>query len=280
MTKNFINLLDFSGEQLGDLVKRAAEDKIAFKEGGLPATLQRKTLVMIFDKPSLRTRVSFETAMTQLGGHALCLTNAEIGIGTREPIRDIARVLGRMCDGIMLRTFAHQTVEELAAHADVPVINGLTDYSHPCQAMADVMTIQEQLGKLEGRKIAFIGDGNNVACSLAVACSKLGMKFTLACPKGYDLGTDFAGAVGDAVASVHDPTAAVPDADVIYTDTWVSMGQEQEKRKRIRDFEGFQVNSDLLRYAPDHAIVLHCLPAYRGFEITDEVFEAHAETIK
>jgi len=279
MIKDFIDLSDFTSKQLAGLLDRSLADKAAFRKGKLPASLQRKTLAMVFEKPSLRTRASFETAMTQLGGHAMCLTNADIGIGKREPIKDIARVLGRMCDGIMARTFGHKMVEELAEFSGVPVINALTDYSHPCQAMADVMTVQEHFGSLAGRKIAFIGDGNNVARSLAVACSKLGMRFALACPKGYELEKEFVESLADVVTISGDTKAAAAGADVIYTDTWISMGQEEEKAKRIRDFEGFQVNAELLSAAPRHAIVLHCLPAYRGYEITDDAFELHAASI-
>jgi len=279
MLRNFINIADFSSRQLAGLLERALTDKALFKQGKLPAACQRKTLGMIFEKPSLRTRASFEIAMTQLGGHAMYLTNADIGIGTREPIKDIARVLSRMCDGIMARTFSHEMVEQFGQFADVPVINALTDRSHPCQAMADLMTVQEHFGKVAGRKVAFVGDGNNVALSLAVACSKLGAEFTLACPAGYELDGRLVGELGEAVTMTNDPRAAVEDADVIYADTWVSMGQEDQKDQRVRDFEGFQINDDLLAVAPDHAIVLHCLPAYRGYEITDEAFEAHAGSI-
>ncbi|MGC9454807.1 MAG: ornithine carbamoyltransferase [Phycisphaerae bacterium] len=284
MIKDFVNLSDFSGDQLAALLDRAAADKRRFAEGNLPASLDRKVLAMIFEKPSLRTRVSFEAAMTQLGGHAVYLTRDDIGLGVREPIRDVARVLGRMCDGLVARTFSHDSVQELARHAPVPVINALTDYSHPCQAMADFMTVAEHFGDLAGRTIAFVGDGNNVARSLAIGCAKLGMRFVLAAPRGYGLSDEFARSVrsmgGDeSYRSCEGPAAAVADADVVYTDTWVSMGQEQEKAQRVRDFEGFQVNEDLMAAAPDHAIVLHCLPAYRDYEITDGVFEAHAGSI-
>jgi ornithine carbamoyltransferase len=187
----------------------------------------------------------------------------------------VARVLGRMCDAIMARTFSHELVEELGEWSPVPVINALTDYSHPCQAMADLMTVKEQFGELTGRTLAFVGDGNNVARSLAVACSKLGMTFRAATPVGYEL-TDVP--VTDWTATT-DPKQAVAGADVVYTDTWVSMGQEEEKARRVADFKGFEVNAELMSAAPDHAIVLHCLPAYRGYEISDEVFEAHAEPI-
>lgn len=280
MQTNFINLSDFTDGQLNRLLQRALADKVMFCKGELPASLERKTLAMIFEKPSLRTRVSFETAMTQLGGHAIYLTNAEIGIGTREPVQDIARVLAKMCDGIMARTFSHELVEDLARLSDVPVVNALTDRSHPCQAMADMLTIHEHFGDLTGRKLTFVGDGNNVARSLAVACSRLGMKFTLASPEGFDLDGDFLSELAtEAVCQTRDPRQAVADADVVYTDTWVSMGQEDEKQQRVRAFEGYQVNAELLAAAPDHAIVMHDLPAYRGYEISEDVFEAHAATI-
>ena len=280
MATNFINLADFSGEQLHGLMDRAIADKERFRAGKLPASLERKTLAMIFEKPSLRTRVSFETAMVHLGGSAINLLPADIGIGEREPVRDIARVLSRMVDGIMARTFSHEFMKELAQWSDVPVVNGLTDFSHPCQAMADLMTAGEHLGQLPGRTLTFVGDGNNVARSLAVACAKFEMKFILAAPAGYELGDDFV-ATCDAASFTQcsDPRQAVADADVIYADTWVSMGQEAQRKKRVREFEGFQINTELLAAAPDGAIVLHCLPAYRGCEISDETFEAHAQTI-
>lgn len=284
MTRNFINLNDFTGEQLTRLLDQAIADKKTWRAGKLPRTLEGKTLAMIFEKPSLRTRVSFETAMTDLGGHAIYLTKADIGLGSREDVRDIARVLGRMCDGIMARTFSHEFVETLGKFANVPVINALTDYSHPCQAMADLMTGREIFGDLRGRTLVFVGDGNNVARSLATACSKLGVKFILACPNGYEIEGAFVDELRksgghECYLEINDPDAAVSTADIVYTDTWVSMGQESEKQERVNDFAGFQVNADLMRAAPKHAVVMHCLPAYRGFEISDEIMEAHSNTI-
>lgn len=280
MIKHFIEVADFTGDQLAKLLDRAAHDKRAFRAGKLPPSLQGATLAMVFEKPSLRTRVSFETAMTQLGGHALHLTQKDIGLGTREPAKDVARVLGRMCQGIMARTFSHALVQELAHWSPVPVINALTDFSHPCQALADLMTVQERFGTLAGKTLAFIGDGNNVARSLAVACSKLGMRFVLACPKGYELKPEsIVGLDMGAFAMTSDPRQAAAQADVLYTDTWVSMGQEAEKARRVSDFAGFQVNADLLGLAHKGAIAMHCLPAYRGYEISEEAFEAHAEVI-
>ena len=274
--KDFINLSDFDGAVLGSLLDRAIADKAAFRAGELPASLSRRVLGMIFQKASLRTRVSFEAAMTHLGGHAVYLTRDDIGLGKREAVQDIARVLSRMCDAVCVRTYSHEWLEDLARSASAPVINALTDHSHPCQAMADLMTVLEHFGELAGRTVAFVGDGNNVARSLAVACKKLGMRFILAAPKGYEL-TD--PPAGEAYRVTAEAAAAVADADVICTDTWVSMGQEEQRRERLEAFQGFQLNADLLARAPGEAIVLHCLPAYRGFEITDEVFEAHAESI-
>jgi len=280
MQKDFINIRDFSGEQLEMLLDRSLADKAWFKKGKLTASLPRKTLAMIFEKPSLRTRVSFEVAMSQLGGHAIYLGGEDIGLGKREAVQDIARVLSRMCDGIMARTFSHQFVEQLAANANVPVINALTDHCHPCQAMADLMTVKEHFGSLAGRSVAFVGDGNNVARSLLVACSKLGMKFILASPAGYELKDSFVSALpGESYELSRQPGKAIAAADVVYADTWTSMGQEAERDERIKDFAGYQLNSEMMANAAKHAIVLHCLPAYRGFEITDELFEAHCETI-
>ena len=279
--KDFIEIADLTGGQLRGLLDRAIAEKQQFRRGELAPSLARRTLAMVFEKPSLRTRVSFETAMTQLGGHAIYLTQADIGLGTRETIADVARVLGRMCDAIMARTFSHEVVRELADQSPVSVINALTDYSHPCQAMADLMTALEHFGDLAGRTLAFVGDGNNVARSLAVACAKTGMKFVLASPEAYRLEEEFADALPDegSYRWAADPAEAVADADVVYTDTWVSMGQEDEKARRVEAFRGFQINAELMAAAPDHAVVMHCLPAYRGYEITEGVMSAHAGTI-
>ena len=248
--KDFIETLDYSTQQLRELLAESARLKKLYKSGGSDLCLANKTLAMLFEKPSLRTRISFEVAMTNLGGHAIYVKPEDIGgIGKREPVKDIARVLSRYVDGIMARTFSHAVVVELAQFATVPVINALTDWSHPCQAMADVLTIQEHFGKLEGIKIAFIGDGNNVARSLAFACAKLGMKLVVASPAGYELDKEAIATANkitaNTVSQIKNPKEAVADADVIYTDTWVSMGQEDEKKKRIKDFKGFQVDSKL-----------------------------------
>ncbi|MBA7664050.1 Ornithine carbamoyltransferase [subsurface metagenome] len=277
--KDFLSINEYSAEQLKELLQESSELKKLYKAGGRDLCLSGKTLAMLFEKPSLRTRISFQVAMTDLGGNAIYVKPEDIGgIGKREPIKDMARVLSRYVDGIMARTFKHSTVTELAKFATVPVINALTDFSHPCQAMADMLTIQEHCGKLEGVKIAFIGDGNNVARSLAFGCAKLGMKMVVASPAGYQLDAESIQTVNeisaDSVSQTSDPAQAVLDTDIIYTDTWVSMGQEDEKQKRLSDFAGFQVNAKLLKKAPANAKIMHCLPAYCGFEITDEVIDS------
>jgi len=277
--KDFLSISDCSAEQLKELLRQSRRLKSLYTVGGREAPLEGKTLAMLFEKPSLRTRMSFEVAMTDLGGNAIYVKPEDIGgLGKREPIKDMARVLSRYVDGIMARTFEHGTVTELAEFAAVPVINALTDWSHPCQAMADVLTIQEHCEGLKGVKIAFIGDGNNVARSLAFACAKLGMKMVIAAPAGYELDAESIEKAdqvsSNSVSQTNDPHQAVGDANIIYTDTWVSMGQEDEKKKRQADFAGFQVNAELLKSAPDDAKIMHCLPAYRGFEITDEVAES------
>lgn len=277
--KDFISINSCSAGQLKELLAESRELKGLYKKGGRDLCLAGKTLIMLFEKPSLRTRMSFQIAMTNLGGSPIYVKPEDIGgIGKREPIKDIARVLERYADGIMARTFEHSTVTELAKFAEVPVINALTDWSHPCQAMADVLTIEEHFGRLEGIKIAYIGDGNNVARSLAFACARLWMKLEVASPAGYELDAgsiDKANAIAaGSVLQSDDPQKAVSDADVIYTDTWVSMGQEDEKQKRQADFAGFEVDGDLVKQAPAGAKIMHCLPAYRGFEIADEVVES------
>ena len=277
---HFISITATSTEDLRHCLDVAKRLKQQLRNTGRnDPVLAGKTLAMLFEKPSLRTRVSFAVAMTQLGGSGVVLTGDEVGIGTREPVGDVARVLSGMCDGIMARTFEHQKVKDLAHHATVPVVNGLTDYSHPCQAMSDMLTIEEHFGSLGGRTLAYVGDGNNVARSLSVACGKFGMRFVLACPPAYELPPDDMDRIMSQVPGMdfettHDPAEAVREADVVYTDTWTSMGQEQEKAKRLRDFEGFQVNERLLSRAPAHAVVLHCLPAYRGLEISEGTMES------
>ena len=277
--EDFLAISDCSSQELHELLDESRSLKALYKSGGRDLCLTGKTLAMLFEKPSLRTRISFHVAMTDLGGDPIYVKPEDIGgIGKREPIKDIARVLSRYVHGIMARTFKHSTVTELARYADVPVINALTDWSHPCQAMADALTIQEHFGRIEGIRIAFIGDGNNVARSLANASAKLRMRLTIASPAGYELDADTirqANALSPGcTAQVRDPRAAVADADVIYTDTWVSMGQEDEKGKRLRDFVGYGIDAALVAAAPKHVKIMHCLPAYRGYEITDEVAES------
>ncbi len=278
MKQDFLSIDECSVEQLTELLDLSAQLKSLYKSGQRDLCLAGKNLVMLFEKPSLRTRISFQVAMTDLGGSAIYVKPEDIGgIGKREPVKDIARVMSRYVDGIMARTFEHKTVTGLAEYASVPVINALTDWSHPCQAMADVLTIQEHCGLIDGIKIAFIGDGNNVARSLAFACSKLGMKLVVATPQGYELDAESIEKANqwaaDSVSQTNDPFQAVADTHIIYTDTWVSMGQEQEKQKRCVDFAAYQVNAALVEAAPDDVRIMHCLPAYRGFEITDEVAE-------
>ena len=279
MMKDFLSINNYPTELLKELLRMSARLKSLYTVGGKDLCLAGKTLAMLFEKPSRRTRISFQVAMTDLGGSPIYVKPEDIGgIGKREPVKDIARVLSRYVDGIMARTFEHSTVTELAQNATVPVINALTDWLHPCQAMADVLTIQEHCKDYEGVKIAFIGDGNNVARSLAHACAKLHMKMVVASPAGYELDAETIEDVNqisaESVRQTNDPGAAVLDADIIYTDTWVSMGQEAEKQKRQADFAGFQVNADLVKSAPDNVKIMHCLPAYRGLEITDEVVES------
>lgn len=278
MKQDFIAVADFSPHELQNMLDLAVELKKELKAGGNQPLLKGKVLGMLFQKPSLRTRVSFDMAMRQLGGDALYLSPNEVGLGQRESIADVARVLAGYVDGIMARVFDHEHVLGLARWADVPVINGLSDYNHPCQAMADALTIQERFGSLKGLNVSYIGDGNNVAVSLLHICTKLGANFTLASPEGYDLlpqavtlGEEFAKASGSRIQLVRDPHEAVKNAQVIYTDTWTSMGQEAESKKREAVFPPYQVNAKLVAEADPEVIVMHCLPAHRGQEITDEV---------
>jgi ornithine carbamoyltransferase len=282
---DYISLYDTPQEQLRHFLDVAHKYKKQFQETRrTPQVCEGQTLACIFEKPSLRTRVSFEVAMYDLGGNAIYISPGEIGLGVRESVADAARVLSGMVDGIMARVFEHEKLRQLAAHASVPVINGLSDYSHPCQAMADLMTAEEHFGKLAGLTMAYVGDGNNVARSLMVACAKFGMKFRIAAPPGYELEPDLADRILRQCpdldfASAHDPRAVVEGADIVYTDTWVSMGQEAEKAKRLGVFRPYQINAELLAIAPKQAVVMHCLPAYRGVEITDEVMDGPQSVI-
>ena len=283
MQKDLLKLLDLSREDIHEILDTADQMKYAQKHRLAHDYLRGKTLAMIFEKNSTRTRVSFEVGMYQLGGHALFLSGKESQIGRGEPVEDTARVLARYCDGIMIRTFAQAEAEELAHHASIPVINGLTDYAHPCQVLADLMTVREKMTRLEGLKLAFVGDGNNMANSLIVGGLKCGMDVSVACPEGYDPDQrvlDFAGTVTDAAFRlVRTPAEAVADADVVITDVWASMGQEEERQQRLRAFAGYCVDEALLKLAKPGCMVQHCLPAHRGEEISAQVFEAHADEI-
>lgn len=276
--KHLLDLASWSTEELEHLLRLAMHLKMEWQSGGNRPVLQGKLLAMVFQKPSLRTRVSFEVAMKHLGGDALMLGPQEIGLGKRESIADVARVLSGYVQGIMARVFDHSHVVELSQYASVPVINGLSDDTHPCQAMADILTIYERFGHLKGLKLAYIGDGNNVATSLLYAAAHFGLDFAIAAPEGYQLpgrvreiAAPLIARSGIHVDVVDDPQAAVHNAHVIYTDTWVSMGQEEETTARRATFAPYQVNEALVGAADKEAIVLHCLPAHRGDEITDAV---------
>jgi len=278
MKKDFIAIADYTPDQIQGILDLAISLKNEWKSGGNKPILENKVLGMIFQKPSLRTRVSFDMAMRHLGGDALYLSPNEIGLGKRESIADIARVMSGYVDVMMARVFDHEHVVELAKWSSIPVINGLSDYNHPCQGMADALTILEYKGTLKGKNVTFIGDGNNVAVSLLYVCSMLGANFTIANPEGYelpvkalDIAQKFAVDSGSKIRSMRDIHAAVADSDVIYTDTWTSMGQEEEAAKREAAFAPYQVNTSLVAEAKPDVIVMHCLPAHRGQEITDEV---------
>ncbi len=279
---DLLKLMDLSGKEIDHILNVADQMKYNQKHGLIHNYLQDKTLAMIFEKNSTRTRVSFETGMYQLGGHALFLSGKESQIGRGEPIEDTARVLSRYCDGIMIRTYGQEEVEELAKYADIPVINGLTDFAHPCQVLADLMTIREKMTRLAGLKLTFIGDGNNMANSLIVGGLKCGMEVAVACPEGYDPDPkvlEFAKTAGKFTLT-RDPGEAAADADAVFTDVWASMGQEGEAAKRRKAFEGiYQVNEKLMALTHSGCMVQHCLPAHRGEEITAETFEKHAEEI-
>ena len=280
--KHLLKLSDLSKEEIIDILNLADQLKYESKNGVEHHLLRGKKLGMIFQKSSTRTRVSFEAGMFELGGTALFLSNRDLQIGRGEPVQDTARVLSRYLDGIMIRTFEQAEVEALAEYGSIPIINGLTDYCHPCQVLADLMTIREYKGSLEGYKLCFIGDGNNMANSLIVGGIKTGMKVAVACPKGYLPDASICSWAQDAgeFLLTEDVLAAARDADVIYTDVWASMGQESEAAERQKVFGGvYQVNADVLAAARPDAMVMHCLPAHRGEEITAEAFEAHAEQI-
>lgn len=280
--KHFLKLLDCTKEEILELLDLADQLKQYVKEGKEHHFLKGKTLGMIFEKSSTRTRVSFETGMYQLGGHALFISSKDSQIGRGEPTQDTARVLSRMLDGIMIRTFEQKEVEMLAEYGSIPVINGLTDFCHPCQVMADLQTIREHKGRLEGLKLCYIGDGNNMANSLIAGGLKVGMEVSIASPEGYRPAAEvleFAKGCGGKFSLTDKPLEAAKNADVVVTDAWTSMGQEEEKKQREIAFAGYQVNRELMAEAKADAMVLHCLPAYREQEITNEVFEEHANEI-
>ncbi len=280
--KHLLKLLDLTGQEILDILNLADQLKYETKHGIPHPHLQGKCLGMIFEKSSTRTRVSFEVGINQLGGYAVVLGAEGSQIGRGEPVQDTARVLSRYVDGIMIRTFGQDEVEALAQYGSVPVINGLTDFCHPCQVLADLMTIREYKGSLEGLKLCFIGDGNNMMNSLIVGGLKVGMSVSVACPEGYRPPQEileFAAGYGDKFELTDSPMQAAKDADVVITDVWTSMGQEEERQKREAAFAGYCVDEQLMAQAKPDAMVQHCLPAHRGEEITEEVFEANAQYI-
>jgi len=282
--KHFLTVRDMDREEISTILN-LAEDIKAHPER-YATSLKGKGLAMIFEKPSLRTRVSFDVGIHQLGGFSVCLLPSEINLGKRESVHDVAKNLERMVNGIMIRTFAHQTAVDLAAASSVPVINGLTDYSHPCQALADFYTIREQKGELPGLKLCYVGDGNNVAHSLMFTAARLGVHVTIACPEGFepDAGAtrharEDARRTNSRIEITHDPVEGVHGADVVYTDVWASMGQEAETEKRRAAFELFQVNGSLMKRAKPDALFMHCLPAHRGEEVTDDVIDSPSSVV-
>ncbi len=279
--KSLATLNDLTREELEQILKTSELMKLQLLRGQEHPLLKGKTLAMIFEKPSTRTRVSFEVGMWQLGGYALYLSASDLQLGRGETIGDTARTLSRYVNGIMARVFAHQTILDLIQYATVPVINGLSDFSHPCQGLADLFTIYEKKGRLEGLKLAYVGDGNNVAHSLIEGCSKLGVTIVLACPKGYEPdpgvvanGKEMAKRKGSEVILTQDPKEAVNGADVIYTDVWASMGKEKEHAERVKILKPYQVNATLVKGAKEDFIFMHCLPAHRGEEVTDEIADS------
>ena len=274
--RHFIDMLDWDGDEIRTLLKDAAHLKKEQQKSRAKPTLQGRVLGLIFEKPSLRTRVSFQSAIAHLGGSSIFLSS-DVGLGTRESVPDFARTVSRYVDAVVLRTYLHQTVLDFAEYSECPVINGLSDYYHPCQALGDALTMTEVFGKLHNRTVAFVGDANNVARSLAIVCGKLDMRFILSAPPGYGFDKPFldvySHSIGGDLLEEPDPRQAVASADVIYTDVWASMGQEDEADERRTHFASYQVNAELLRLAPQEARVMHCLPAHRSEEVTDEVLD-------
>ena len=279
--KHLLKLMDLSEKEIVEILNLADQLKYEKKNGIEHHILKGKTLGLIFEKSSTRTRVSFEVGMYDLGGNALFLSSRDLQIGRGEPVQDTARVLSRYLDGIMIRTYAQEEVEDLAKYGSIPIINGLTDYCHPCQVLADLMTIREHKGVLKGKKLCYIGDGNNMTNSLIVGGIKMGMEVSVACPKGYEPDAEIMkwASENGSFTCTESVLEAAKDADVLYTDVWASMGQEAEAEERKKIFAGYQINSDVMAVAHADAMVMHCLPAHRGEEITEEVLEAHADEI-
>jgi ornithine carbamoyltransferase len=271
--RHFLTLLDFTPDELRQLIARAIELKAMQHRGEIYEPLKNKTLAMIFEKSSTRTRVSFEVGMAQLGGHALFLSPRDTQLGRGEPIKDAARVLSRIVNGIMIRTYENERAERLAKYSQVPVINGLTDMFHPCQLLADMQTYFEHRGDIRGRTVAWVGDGNNMCNTYINAARQFGFTLRIACPKGYDPNPQVLTAATDRVELVRRPVEAARDADLVVTDVWASMGQEQEQAKRVRDFGKYQVNAEVMAQARKDALFMHCLPAHRGEEVAEEVLE-------
>ncbi len=285
MKKDLISIVDIKDE-LKEIIELGIELKMKQRMGEIFEPLKNKSMAMIFEKPSTRTRVSFEVAMTQLGGHALYLSPRDMQLGRGETIADTAKVLSRYVDIIIYRAYKHEMMLELAKNATVPVINALDDVEHPCQIVADLMTIREKKGEFQGLKLAYVGDGNNVANSLMLGSAIVGMDFYIACPRGYEPPEDIVGMArrianetGSKVVITHDPVEAVKDADVVYTDVWVSMGDEAEKEARMKAFQSYQVNEELVKHAKPDYIFMHCLPAHRGYEVTDEVIDSRNSVV-
>ncbi len=279
--KHLLKLMDWSAKEITEVLNLADQLKFEKKHGITHHLLKGKTLGMIFSKSSTRTRVSFEVGMYDLGGNALFLSSRDLQIGRGEPVEDTARVLSRYLDGIMIRTFEQKEVEDLAKHGSIPIINGLTDYCHPCQVLADLMTIREYKGACQGNKLCYIGDGNNMTNSLIVGGIKMGMEVAVACPKGYEPDQELMAWAKEngKFTCTENVFEAAKDADVLYTDVWASMGQESEAEERKKVFQGYQINAEVMQVADPAAMVMHCLPAHRGEEITAEVFEAHANEL-
>jgi ornithine carbamoyltransferase len=282
--RHFLDLLDLTGDEISYLLEETARLKAAHQRGEPTPSLLGRVLGLVFEKPSLRTRVSFQAAIAQLGGASVFMSGSEVGLGSRESVPDFARTISQYVDAVVLRTFSHETVVAFAAHAACPVINGLSNYYHPCQALADLFTVREVFGSVAGRTLVFVGDGNNVARSVALCCGKLGVRFILAAPEGYGFDEPFVQLYrrhipqGELLQNGK-PDHAVAGADIIYTDVWTSMGQEAEREQRLAQFAGFQVNDRLLAKAPPHARLMHCLPAHRGEEVTSEALDGERSIV-